>query len=101
LDKIDPHLCTHLLIDHNSSLFSASISDRLKNINSNLKILLTINADDNGNINQWKEEIKNKKADGINININSNKFSDKTAELIKVGFFYSIEKQFFFPKIYF
>jgi len=90
LDKIDPHLCTHLLIDNNSSL----LSDGLKNKNSNLKLLLTINADENWNINQWKEDIHNKNADGINIQINSNAFSDQISDLIKV--FCLLKERYFF-----
>jgi hypothetical protein len=93
LDKIDPHLCTHLLIENNSSLLSASISDRLKDTNSNLKILLTINVDDNDNIDQWKEDVENKKADGLNININSNTFSNNITELLQVVFI-TIEREF-------
>jgi len=91
LDKIDTHLCTHLLIDNNSSL----LSDGLKNKNSNLKLLLTINADENWNINQWKEDIHNKNADGINIQINSNAFSDQISDLIKV-FCLLMKERFFF-----
>ncbi len=90
LDKIDIHLCTHLLIDNNSSL----LSDGLKIMNLNLKLLLTINADENWNINQLKEDIHNKKADGINIEINSNAFSDKISDLIKV--FYLPKENLFF-----
>ncbi len=93
MDKIDPHLCTHLLIENNSSLLSASISDRLKDTNSNLKILLTINVDDNDNIDQWKEDVENKKADGLNININSNTFSNNITELLQVVFI-TIEREF-------
>jgi hypothetical protein len=84
LDKIDPHLCTHLLIDNHSSLLTALTSDQLKTTNSNLKILLTFNANENGTIEQWKEEMKKKKTDGINIHINANAFSDRITDLIKV-----------------
>jgi len=100
LDKIDPHLCTHLLIDNHSSLLTASISDQLKNTNSNLKILLTFNANENGTIEQWKEEIKKKKTDGINIHFNANTFSDQITDLIKV-FFLLYRKRFLFIEIIF
>jgi hypothetical protein len=63
-------------------------------MNLNLKLLLTINADENWNINQLKEDIHNKKADGINIEINSNAFSDKISDLIKV--FYLPKENLFF-----
>jgi hypothetical protein len=91
LDKVNPYLCTHLLISSHSSLLTPSISDQLKNANPNLKILLTFNADEDGTIEQWKEELKKKKTDGINIYINANAFSSQTADLIKVFFFLSIE----------
>ncbi|CAF3892236.1 unnamed protein product, partial [Rotaria sp. Silwood1] len=84
LDKIDVRLCTHLLINCNSSLLSSSISDKLKKINSNLKILLKIQLnDDDININQLKIDINDKKVDGINININSKTFSNNITEIIK------------------
>ncbi len=98
LDKIDTHLCTHLLIDNKSTLFSASVSDQLKNTNSDLKILLTIDSNENITIEQWKEIIKTKKADGINIDINANKFSDDFLDKIKV--FSSIVNEFFIKYIF-
>lgn len=86
LDRIRPQHCTHLLIDHRSSLLSASISDQLKLINPEWKILLTFDADENADIDQWKKEINEKKADGINVLIDSNKFSSKITQFIKVIF---------------
>jgi hypothetical protein len=49
--------------------------------------------DDNDNIDQWKEDVENKKADGLNININSNTFSNNITELLQVVFI-TIEKEF-------
>ncbi len=98
LDKVNTHLCTHLLIDNKSTLFSASVSDQLKNTNSDLKILLTIDSNENITIEQWKEIIKTKKADGINIDINANTFSDDFLDKIKV--FSSIVNEFFIKYIF-
>lgn len=84
LDRINPHHCTHLLIDHQSSLLSPSVVDQLKTANADLKILLTFDADENASINQWKDEIEQKKGDGVNVLINANKFSSKITRLIKV-----------------
>jgi len=98
LDQVNTHLCTHLLIDNKSTLFSASVSDQLKNTNSDLKILLTIDSNENITIEQWKEIIKTKKADGINININANTVSDDFLDKIKV--FSSIVNEFFIKYIF-
>lgn len=92
LDKINPYLCTHLLVDNNSSIFSPEIFDQFKIKNSNLKFILTFNIDENSDTDQWKEDLKIKKADGINIYINSNLFSNKIIDLIKVF----TKKLFFF-----
>ena len=97
LDKFNPHLCTHLLIDNNSTLFSASISDQLKNTNSNLKILLTFDSNENLTGEQWNEIIKNRKADGINIDIDANTFSDDFLDKIKV---FSFNKKVFLINIF-
>ena len=75
-DKIDTRLCTHLLIDNTNPLISASIVDQLKAANSHLKIILTMNSTRNLNVEQWKTDVRNKKADGINIHIKSNRFSN-------------------------
>jgi hypothetical protein len=83
LDKIDARLCTHLLIDNSNFLISASVIDQLKTTNWNLKVLLTMNSNENIDIDQWKNDIKTKKADGINININANTFTNNTLEQIK------------------
>jgi len=98
LDQVNTHLCTHLLIDNKSTLFSASVSDQLKNTNSDLKILLTIDSNENITIEQWKEIIKTKKADGININIDANTFSDDFLDKIKV--FSPIVNEFFIKYIF-
>ena len=84
LETIDPNLCTHLLIGSGSSLLTASISDRLKTANPDLKILLTFDADERRTMDQWKEELKKKNTDGINIHIDSNAVSDRIMDLIKV-----------------
>ncbi|CAF4405689.1 unnamed protein product, partial [Adineta steineri] len=55
LDQIDTNLCTHIIIDHNNSLFSASVSDQLKSQNSDLKFLLTINSNENITIDQCQD----------------------------------------------
>ncbi|CAF1311435.1 unnamed protein product [Adineta steineri] len=71
LDQIDTNLCTHIIIDHNNSLFSASVSDQLKSQNIDLKFLLTINSNENITINQWEDLLEKNKADGINICMDS------------------------------
>lgn len=84
LNRINPHHCSYLLIDHQSSLLSPAVVDQLKTTNADLKVLLTFDADENANIDQWKEEIERKKGDGINLLINANQFSAKITRLIKV-----------------
>ncbi|CAF3871503.1 unnamed protein product, partial [Adineta steineri] len=71
LDQIDTNLCTHIILDHNNSLFSASVSDQLKSQNTDLKFLLTINSNENITIDQWQDILEKNKADGINICMDS------------------------------
>lgn len=82
-DKIPKDLCTHLLIDFNNSILFNLTLYQFKIIDSNLKIILTININNfNFVINKLNEYIIKKYIHGINIYIDQ--FSNNTIYLIQV-----------------
>jgi hypothetical protein len=85
LDKIDARLCTHLLIDYQNSLLTTSISRQLKMSNKNLKILLSISSNDLFDIEQLKDIMKKKNADGFNIDVVNDRSTKNITELIQVS----------------
>lgn len=83
LSRINPYLCTHLLVEKNSSFSSPMQYRTLKNFNRNLQILLTIYFNENIDLNQLKNELDLEQINGINIQLNSNTYTQNFSELIQ------------------
>ena len=67
-------------------MITDSVSKNLKNTNADLKILLTVSSNSDINVEQWKDLLTNKSADGININIDDQTVSQTLVKQIQVNF---------------
>lgn len=85
LESINARLCTHLLIDYQSTLLTPSSVQQLKSNNTGLKILLTIPNSDNINVDQLVQLLQGQNADGINLYITGERSSRDITELLQVN----------------
>ena len=85
LENVNARLCTHLLIDYQSTLLTASAVQQLKSNNTDLKVLLTIPNSDNIHVDQLVQLLERENADGINLYITGERPSRNTTELLQVN----------------
>lgn len=84
LTHLNPFLCTHLLIEQNSSFASPIQFRKLTNSNKNLRIVLSIDFDEKVDLNRFKDDVHVEQIDGINLRLNSNTFNRNHLDLIQV-----------------
>jgi hypothetical protein len=85
LEKIDARLCTHLLINYQSTLLTPSAVQQLKSRNADLKILLTIPTSDAITMERLEELLQRQNADGVDLYISRERSSRNITESLQVN----------------